>query len=503
MFGLKLVAAIVASMVLAAATAASAGAVGGPVILGGDDLTDHGSVDGSGNSEEGWLYIEKAIANIKPRIGRGNDNSIASFGTEAGSTSTGGDAGAAIDNAAAKNGMTVRHFDSPGDINGGFAAIANGTYRPAIVFVSGTGASNNLDECSDSDDANQTDGEAITANAQVINSFVNEGGGLLSHSDCYDWVTALIPGLLAKDDDSGGGSDLYLTPEGQSAFPGVTDSDVGAGPWHNYFEGDLGGLQVLVRSNQVDDSAGTDAAVVIGGGQVSFTERPTDLAIAKADAPDPVTEGRDLTYTLTVTNKGPNPATGVTVTDELPGGLSARSSSASQGSCSGTTVVSCALGDLASGASATVSIVVRPTSAGSLTNTARVSGNQPDPDQANNSATQTTQVNTRPAARARDSRAPVVAVAGVSRASCVRAAFTASFRIRDRSRMRRVVVTLDGRTILRTTRKRFSVRIGAASMRSGRHRLRVIAVDRAGNRRAVARSFRRCARPAQVPVFTG
>ena len=39
-------------------------AVAGPVILGGDDLTDHGSRTGGGVNLQGWLYIEKAIANL-------------------------------------------------------------------------------------------------------------------------------------------------------------------------------------------------------------------------------------------------------------------------------------------------------------------------------------------------------------------------------------------------------------------------------------------------------
>ena len=56
---------------------------------------------------------------------------------------------------------------------------------------------------------------------------------------------------------------------------------------------------------------------------------------------------------------------------------------------------------------------------------------------------------------------------------------------------------------MRTSRKVFRVRVNAAALRSGRHRLRAVAVDRAGNRRVVQRAFTRCARPAQVPHFTG
>lgn len=43
----------------------SAGSWAGPVILGGDDLTDQGfRSTGGGANQEGWLYIEKAISNL-------------------------------------------------------------------------------------------------------------------------------------------------------------------------------------------------------------------------------------------------------------------------------------------------------------------------------------------------------------------------------------------------------------------------------------------------------
>ena len=43
-----------------------------------------------------------------------------------------------------------------------------------------------------------------------------------------------------------------------------------------------------------------------------------NLRITKSDSPDPVTVGQTLTYTINVSNLGPNPATGTTVTDRLP-----------------------------------------------------------------------------------------------------------------------------------------------------------------------------------------
>ncbi|HWD08578.1 MAG TPA: DUF11 domain-containing protein, partial [Actinomycetota bacterium] len=118
-----------------------------------------------------------------------------------------------------------------------------------------------------------------------------------------------------------------------------------------------------------------------------------DVSLAKTSSPDPVTVGSPLTYTLTAANAGPDPATGVSVTDPLPAGVSYTSASASQGSCtqaSGT--VSCTLGTLDLGATATVTIAVTPNVTGTVSNTASVSANETDPNPANNSATATTTV---------------------------------------------------------------------------------------------------------------
>lgn len=117
-----------------------------------------------------------------------------------------------------------------------------------------------------------------------------------------------------------------------------------------------------------------------------------DLSITKTAAPNPVTAGQPLTYTMTVGNAGPSASTGVTLTDTLPAGVAFVSSTASQGSCSGTATVTCAIGSLASGASAAVTIVVTPPAAGTISNAASVAANEPDANMANNSASVQTTV---------------------------------------------------------------------------------------------------------------
>ena len=55
-----------------------------------------------------------------------------------------------------------------------------------------------------------------------------------------------------------------------------------------------------------------------------------DVGVSVADAPDPVTVGSDLHYVVTATNQGPGDATGVSIDDTLPSGVSLRTSCSSR-----------------------------------------------------------------------------------------------------------------------------------------------------------------------------
>src|SRR6266498_2760423 len=109
-----------------------------------------------------------------------------------------------------------------------------------------------------------------------------------------------------------------------------------------------------------------------------------DVSVTKSDTPDPVTVGTNVTYTMTITNNGPDIATDVELTDTLPGAVALVSATPSAGSCTGTSIIVCDLGSLANGASATVIIVVGTTAIGTLTNTASVSLAETDTNPSNN-----------------------------------------------------------------------------------------------------------------------
>ncbi len=121
-----------------------------------------------------------------------------------------------------------------------------------------------------------------------------------------------------------------------------------------------------------------------------------DLGITKTDSPDPVGTSSTLTYTLTVSNAGPDPVADPVVTDVLPLGTTLQSATGSGWSCSGTTTVTCERsGSVAAGSSAPpITIQVTTGSLPSLiTNTASVTADAvTDSNPLNNTATETTQV---------------------------------------------------------------------------------------------------------------
>ena len=109
-----------------------------------------------------------------------------------------------------------------------------------------------------------------------------------------------------------------------------------------------------------------------------------DLSIAKTAS---ALVAGSVTFTIVVTNNGPALAQGVIVTDILPVGTTLTSVASSQGSCTSGSTVTCAVGTLAVGASATITLKVTILTNTTVANTATVAGASPDPNLVNNSST--------------------------------------------------------------------------------------------------------------------
>ncbi len=111
-----------------------------------------------------------------------------------------------------------------------------------------------------------------------------------------------------------------------------------------------------------------------------------DLSLEKTASPNPGQVGVNLAYRLVVRNHGPATATNLTVADSLPSGVAFVSVSSSEFSCSGTATIICSLASLGVGATASITIVVTPTTSGQLSNTATLSVDESDFELNNNSA---------------------------------------------------------------------------------------------------------------------
>ena len=123
-----------------------------------------------------------------------------------------------------------------------------------------------------------------------------------------------------------------------------------------------------------------------------------DLAITGSVDRPTAKPAQTVTYTFGVVNGGGGAAGSVVVADQLPPGLQLVAASSTRGSCSGSTTVSCSLGTMASGASATVTIQARVTAGGgtSVFNSAVVSSPNHDPATGNNTASVNVNVKGKP-----------------------------------------------------------------------------------------------------------
>ncbi|SEK67662.1 PEP-CTERM sorting domain-containing protein [Nitrosovibrio tenuis] len=238
----------------------------GPIIIAGTDADDHGSANATTNFT-GWLFMQKAFENLAPAVTNG-DLTVTCIGCNSSSALS------------AFNSATTKS-----SLDGTWNFVALSTLSDITNFFNGSGTTNvnntgiiYMPTVSSNVGGGITDAQLgiVNSNSTVLNNFVVGGGGLFTQEQAnssigYGWLSALLPGLTVQGDNGGPGfnsSSLSITAAGNSAFPGLTNSDVtNATPWHAWFSGNFGGLNPLVNGPIFGPTGGTfPGAVVIGGG---------------------------------------------------------------------------------------------------------------------------------------------------------------------------------------------------------------------------------------------
>lgn len=118
---------------------------------------------------------------------------------------------------------------------------------------------------------------------------------------------------------------------------------------------------------------------------VDLSSKVADLAVTLATGGS-ATTGGNTTFTAKVTNDGPSTATDIVLTAQPPASGTLVSASSTAGSCSISGGVSCSLGSLTDGSTATIVFTIAQTTAGSSTMSVEVAGSTADSNSANNSA---------------------------------------------------------------------------------------------------------------------
>jgi uncharacterized repeat protein (TIGR01451 family) len=144
-----------------------------------------------------------------------------------------------------------------------------------------------------------------------------------------------------------------------------------------------------VGSTTTDPLPGNNTAT-----QETTIETKANLGITKEDSTDPILSGHVLTYTITVENSGPSDALNVMLTDDLPSELQNTQYSTDGGQAWSQWNSPANLGTV--GADTTQQVLIKgtliPSANGTLSNTASVESETPDPISENDSDTETTRV---------------------------------------------------------------------------------------------------------------
>lgn len=229
------------------------------------------------------------------------------------------------------------------------------------------------------------------------------------------------------------------------------------------------------------------AAAPAGSGcDIGAAELSADLGVTLEASRGETPAGGDVTFVARVTNTGLDTAASVVLDLQPTGAAQVVLITPSTGSC--TAAVRCELGDLAPGASATVTAVLRAGASGTLTPAVQVSTPTPEPAGASNSTAASVAVTTSPAP------------AGTAPASITPALRLSPLRLSGRARTGRAIrltstLSVNARLTLRVTRLLPGRRVGTSCRLKARRGTRCTAAVAVG-----VVTLRRTAGPVRLTI---
>jgi uncharacterized repeat protein (TIGR01451 family) len=266
------------------------------------------------------------------------------------------------------------------------------------------------------------DGDGIMSNSTYLYKAMGFKAkyGLGSTDERVGFIDELTgQGTMIGDNKPGNANDLFLIDSANGVdFNYVTLPKVGGEDWHiknhvyellwksGQMAGDIDhGVSTATGGSQQNDDLpvildnGTDSIATLEVDWVYLRQYPVpeptyvlgaeqglvDLGINIVDAPDPLNTTKELTYLLTISNTSSIAAPGVVVTDTLPGSVQLVTGKTSP-SCipAADNDIVCSLNTIVANATANVTIVVKPTADGMITNTAIVASPGFELDLSNN-----------------------------------------------------------------------------------------------------------------------
>lgn len=240
----------------------------------------------------------------------------------------------------------------------------------------------------------------VTANSQVITPLPNADVGITKGVDnsspfVGDNVTFTVTVTNTGPSDAADVNVVDTLPAGYT----LVSVNPGTGSWSapNWTLGSLtpGGSATLTMLATVNATGPYSNSATVStttrdvnpaNNTASITPVPVasaDLGITKTVDNAAPFVGDNVSFTITVTNAGPSEATGVNVADVLPVGYSFGSATPSTGRW---TAPDWAVGSLAKGASATLTMLATVNAMGAYANSATVSATTRDANPANNTA---------------------------------------------------------------------------------------------------------------------